>query len=195
MIGNIEVICGSMFSGKTEELIRRLKRAQIGRQTIQTFKPEIDNRYDKNDICSHSGLKIVSMPVKKANDILTHLKDRTRVVGIDEAQFFDEEIIEIANKLANRGLRVLVAGLDMDYLGKPFGPMPGLMAIADEVMKLRAVCVVCGMAASKTHRLSEDQAKILVGSSEYEPRCRTHHGLKNNYFRGFAEDGQLIPTM
>jgi len=152
--GWIELVCGCMFSGKTEELIRRMKRAQIARQKIQVFKPILDNRYGIEFVASHNSVKIQSMPVHRARDIIVHLDDSTRVVGIDEAQFFDEEITEVVERLAKRGLRVVVAGLDMDYKAEPFGPMPHLMAIAESVTKLSAICVVCGGQASRTQRVS-----------------------------------------
>lgn len=176
----IEVVCGSMFSGKTEELLRRLKRAQYGRQRVQLYKPQIDNRYSVDHVQSHDANRMPSIVVKKTQDIFQTLMDNTRVVGIDEVQFFDLEIIETCNKLANRGLRVIVAGLDMDYRGIPFGPMPHLMAIAESVTKLNAICVSCGGVASRTQRLSKDEAIISVGAQDiYEARCRFCHEVKN----------------
>ena len=176
--GWIELVCGCMFSGKTEELIRRMKRAQIARQKIQVFKPILDNRYGIEFVASHNSVKIQSMPVHRARDIIVHLDDSTRVVGIDEAQFFDEEITEVVERLAKRGLRVVVAGLDMDYKAEPFGPMPHLMAIAESVTKLSAICVVCGGQASRTQRVSSDQEQVIVGAQDiYEARCRAHHSV------------------
>lgn len=178
--GFIEVVCGSMFSGKTEELVRRLKRAQIAKQKIQVFKPSIDNRYSTDHVQSHDANRLPSRPVEKARDILKHIEDSTRVVGIDEAQFFDDSIVEIAQKLANRGMRVIVAGLDMDFRGQPFGPMPKLLAVAESVTKLSAVCVVCGNPASRTQRIAgprgNNAERIVVGAKEmYEARCRFCH--------------------
>lgn len=179
MMGWIEVVCGCMFSGKTEELIRRMHRAQIARQPVQMFKPIIDDRYAKEFVVSHNQNKKESLPVAKAYDILNLLQDTTRVVGIDEAQFFDPEIVELVEKLSNRGLRVIIAGLDMDYKAKPFGKMPELMAIADSVTKLSAICVVCGGPASRTQRLAQDSEQVLVGAQGmYEARCRLHHRIE-----------------
>lgn len=178
--GWIEVVCGGMFSGKTEELVRRLKRAQIARQKIQVFKPVIDNRYSQDHVQSHDANRIHSKPVEKARDILKYVDDNTRVVGIDEAQFFDDTVVEVAQKLAYRGMRVICAGLDMDFRGQPFGPMPKLLAVAEEVTKLSAVCVVCGNPASRTQRtqgaVGPDAPKVAVGAKEmYEARCRFCH--------------------
>jgi thymidine kinase len=178
--GSIEIICGSMFSGKTEELLRRVKRAQIARQKVQVFKPSIDDRYSVDHVQSHDANRVPSRPIEKARDILRFLDDNTRVVGVDEAQFFDENIVDVVQKLANRGLHVIVAGLDMDYKGLPFGPMPKLMAIAEDVTKLSAVCVVCGQAASRTQKISGPISTranpVAVGAKEmYEARCRFCH--------------------
>lgn len=178
--GSIEVICGSMFSGKTEELLRRVKRAQIARQKVQVFKPVIDNRYSADHVQSHNANRVASRPVEKARDILKLVDDNTRVVGIDEAQFFDDTVVEVAQKLAYRGMRVIVAGLDMDFRGQPFGPMPRLLAVAEDVTKLSAVCVVCGNPASRTQKIAgalDDSAdRIAVGAKEmYEARCRFCH--------------------
>lgn len=174
--GWIEVICGCMFSGKTEELIRRLKRAEIGRQKVQIFKPIIDDRYGKEFVASHDAAKIRSLPVHHAREILEKIDDATRVVGIDEAQFFDDTVVDVAQRLANRGVRVLVAGLDMDYRGRPFGPMPQLLSIAEQVTKLSAVCMVCGAPATRTQRFSTIEDQVLVGATDhYEARCREHH--------------------
>ncbi len=162
-----------MFSGKTEELIRRLKRAQIGRLKVQCFKPAIDDRYSKDHVMSHDASKIQSIPVETSAQILEKLADNSRVVGIDEAQFFDEGIVEISQKLANRGVRVVAAGLDMDYRGEPFGPMPKLLAISEYVTKLHAICMVCGGEASRSQRIVSNDSTIAVGSKEmYEARCR-----------------------
>jgi thymidine kinase len=165
-----------MFSGKTEELIRRMTRAQIARQKLQVFKPSIDVRYGQEVVASHNSNKIHSQPVEHAIDILSHLADGTRVVGIDEAQFFDNGIVEVVERLALRGIRVVVAGLDMDYLGRPFGPMPQLLAIAEQVTKLSAICVVCGAPATRSQRISPQEDTVLVGAHDsYEARCRAHH--------------------
>jgi len=175
--GSIEVVCGPMFSGKTEELIRRVKRAQIAKQKIQIFKPVIDNRYSKTKVVSHSSLKVDSQPVSSSMEIFEKLYDSTRIVAIDEVQFFDEDIIEVVSRLARRGCRVICAGLDQDYMGNPFGPMPHLLSIADEVMKVHAICTVCGSPASKTFRKKEEENldQVLVGESDrYEARCRNH---------------------
>lgn len=174
--GWVEVVCGCMFSGKTEELIRRMTRAQIARQKLQVFKPAIDIRYGLEVVASHNSNKIHSQPVENAIDILTHLADGTRVVGIDEAQFFDNGIVEVVERLALRGIRVVIAGLDMDYLGRPFGPMPQLLAIAEQVTKLSAICVVCGAPATRSQRISPQEDTVLVGAHDsYEARCRAHH--------------------
>jgi thymidine kinase len=170
--GSIEVICGSMFSGKTEELIRRLRRAQIARLTVEIFKPRTDTRFDETAVVSHNSNSILSTPVDTSSAILL-LGSDVQVVGIDEAQFFDDELPNVCTMLANRGVRVIVAGLDMDYKGNPFGPMPKLMAIAESVTKVHAVCVRCGNPALYSYRLVPDEATILLGEKEsYEPRCR-----------------------
>ncbi|MBO6013552.1 MAG: thymidine kinase [Bacteroidales bacterium] len=171
--GSIEVICGSMFSGKTEELIRRVKRAQIARQNIIIFKPTIDIRYSREDVVSHNRTAIQAIPVEHSRLILRMGKD-AEVIAIDEAQFFDDGIVDVCNALANMGKRVIVAGLDMDYLGKPFGPMPNLLSIADEVTKTRAICMRCGRLASFSYRIAENDQQVLLGEkSEYMPLCRT----------------------
>jgi len=175
--GSIEVVCGPMFSGKTEELIRRVKRAQIAKQKVQIFKPTVDDRYHKSDIVSHSSQAIQAVPVLSSLDILDSVFDSTRVVAIDEVQFFDDDIIKVVAKLARRGVRVICAGLDQDYKGKPFGPIPHLLAIADSVNKVHAICTVCGAPATKTYRKSdcENTKQLLVGESDlYEARCRSH---------------------
>lgn len=180
--GQVEVICGSMFSGKTEELIRRVRRAQIARQKVQVFKPSIDNRYGTEQVSSHNGMHWDAIPVDRAERILELVDDDTDVVAIDEAQFFNWEIAHVCEVLADQGVRVIVAGLDMDFRGEPFGPMPLLMAQAERVDKLQAICVRCGRPASRTQRLingrpaSVDDPVILVGASEvYEARCRHCH--------------------
>lgn len=170
--GWIEVVCGCMFSGKTEELIRRLNRAIIAKQNVEIFKPKVDTRYDKDNVVSHNETSIRSTPVNFANDILL-LAGECDVVGIDEAQFFDDQLVEVCNKLANSGKRVIVAGLDMDYEGKPFGPMPNLLAVAEFVTKVHAICVDTGELASFSYRLSEEEGKVLLGEKrEYEARSR-----------------------
>lgn len=180
--GRIELICGSMFSGKTEEMIRRLRRAVIARQEVQAFKPAIDKRYHVEKVTSHNGLHFEAQPVSQARDILDAVSPTTDVVAIDEVQFFDEAVIEVCEALALSGKRVICAGLDMDFRGVPFGPIPNLMARAEEVDKLHAICVVCGREASRTQRLIEgrpaafDDPVVLVGASEvYEARCRECH--------------------
>lgn len=171
-VGWIEVICGSMFSGKTEELIRRLNRANIAKQKVEIFKPAIDNRYHAADIVSHNQTAIRSTPLQTASEILLLAGD-CEVVGIDEAQFFDEGIIEVVNTLANKGKRVIIAGLDMDSRGIPFGPMPHLISIAEYVTKVHAICVVCGDIAHYSYRKVANDAQVLVGETDsYEARCR-----------------------
>lgn len=170
--GRIEVVCGSMFSGKTEELIRRLKRAKIARQRVLIIKPTMDIRYSKEDVVSHDHNSIHSMPVKSSEEILKHAQGYD-VVGIDEAQFLDEGLTEVCNKLAYNGVRVIIAGLDMDFQGKPFGPIPNLLAVADEVTKVHAICVKCGNLAYASHRLVKNSSQVLLGEKdEYEPLCR-----------------------
>jgi thymidine kinase len=170
--GWIEVVCGSMFSGKTEELIRRLKRAQIANMKVEVYKPATDTRYDKAKVVSHDSNSIPSTPVDKAINILM-LAEHADVVGIDEAQFFDEDVIRVCEALVSQGKRVIVAGLDMDYLGKPFGPMPQLLAIADFITKLHAICVQCGHLANISYRTSEEEGTVVLGEkNNYEPRCR-----------------------
>ena len=170
--GWIEVITGSMFSGKTEELIRRLKRARIAMQQVEIFKPLIDTRYSENEVISHDENAILSTPVSTAGNILL-LANEVEVVGIDEAQFFDEGLADVCNQLANRGIRVVVAGLDMDYMGRPFGPIPGLIATAEYVTKVHAICVKCGNLAQYTHRKIKADKLILLGEKDlYEPLCR-----------------------
>jgi len=171
-VGSIEVICGSMFSGKTEELIRRLKRAQYARLHVEIFKPAVDKRYDEQRVVSHDSNSIPSTPVDHSSAILLLSAD-TQVVGIDEAQFFDDGLTEVCVKLANSGIRVIIAGLDMDYKGQPFGPIPSLMAVAEHVTKVHAVCMQCGAPANYSYRLSKDTETVLLGEKEaYEPLCR-----------------------
>ena len=170
--GRVEVICGSMFSGKTEELIRRMKRAKFARQKVEIFKPTIDVRYSEEEVVSHEGNSILATPVDSSASILL-MGQESDVVGIDEAQFFDEHIVEVCNELANRGIRVIVAGLDLDFKGNPFGPMPALCAIADEVTKVHAICVRCGALAYVSHRIVAGEKQVLLGEKmEYEPLCR-----------------------
>jgi thymidine kinase len=180
--GSLEVICGSMFSGKTEELIRLLRRATIAKQKVQVFKPAIDNRYDEVKIASHAGMNFDAIPIQRSAEILEKIDADTTVVGIDEAQFLDPEIVAVASKLADDGRRVIVAGLDTDFRGEPFGSMPLLLAKAELVVKLQAICVICGEPASRTQRLVNgkparyDDPVVVVGAAEmYEARCRKHH--------------------
>ena len=170
--GWIEVICGSMFSGKTEELIRRLKRVKIANLKVEIFKPSIDTRYDEQKIVSHDTNAILSTPVDNSQTILL-LAQEVEVVGIDEAQFFDDQISTVCEKLAQKGIRVIVAGLDMDYLGKPFGTMPYLLSVAEYITKLHAICMVCGNLASHSYRKEANAEQVLLGAKDlYEPRCR-----------------------
>ncbi len=184
--GWVELICGSMFSGKSEELIRRVRRATFGNLNVRVYKPAIDDRYKEDAVVSHNGTSVTARPVKNSLDILQHVTDEMDVVGIDEVQFFDEHIVEVVECLADKGIRVIVAGLDTDFRGEPFGKMPELMALSESVTKLNAICPVCGSPASRTQRLidgepaSYDDPVILVGASEsYEPRCRHHHEVPN----------------
>ena len=170
--GWIEVVCGSMFSGKTEELIRRMKRAQFAKQKVEIFKPEVDIRYDEEKVVSHDANEIHSTPVPSSSNILI-LANNVDVVGIDEAQFFDDELVNVCNQLANSGVRVIVAGLDMDFKGKPFGPMPKIMACAEYVTKVHAICMKCGDLANHSFRFSENEKLVELGETEaYEPLCR-----------------------
>lgn len=182
--GRVEVICGSMFCGKTEELIRRVRRATIARQKAQVFKPDIDNRYSEDHVTSHSGLNIEAQAIRHAHEILDLLCEDTTVVAVDEAQFLELDIVEIAEKLAGSGIRVILAGLDLDFRAEPFGPIPQLMAIAEEVTKLHAICVECGEPACRTQRLVNgvpahyEDPIIMIGAQEsYEARCRLHHSV------------------
>lgn len=170
--GWVEVICGSMFSGKTEELIRRLKRAQISRQKVEIFKPSVDVRYDAENVVSHDASSINSTPIESASQILLMVNE-VDVIGIDEAQFFDPELAAVCNRLANSGIRVIVAGLDMDYLGKPFGPIPSLMATAEYVTKVHAICIICGNLAQYSHRIAGGDKLVELGETDsYQPLCR-----------------------
>lgn len=170
--GRIEVICGSMFSGKTEELIRRLNRARIAQQKVEIYKPLLDTRYSEEDVVSHDSNSVASTPVDSSQSILL-MATEADVVGIDEAQFFDEGLIEVCNTLANRGKRIIIAGLDMDFKGVPFGPMPALCAIAEDVTKVHAICVRCGNLAHVSHRIVEGDKQVMLGElQEYEPLCR-----------------------
>jgi thymidine kinase len=179
--GWIEVICGSMFSGKTEELIRRIRRAQIAKQKVEIYKPIIDNRYSTEKVVSHDAKEIHSVPIRSSSEIL-QLLNAADVVAVDEAQFFDEEILNVCLQLANQGVRVIVAGLDKDYLGNPFGPMPALMASAEYVTKVHAVCVRCGSLANFSHRISADDSLIVLGEkNNYEPLCRECFIIATNY--------------
>ncbi|MDO4496235.1 MAG: thymidine kinase [Bacteroidales bacterium] len=171
--GSIEVVCGSMFSGKTEELIRRVKRAQIAKQKVYIFKPTLDIRYSKDDVVSHDQTSISAIPIENARLIIHYGKDAD-VIAIDEAQFFDHNVVEVAVTMAAQGKRVICAGLDMDFLGHPFGPMPELMAVADEVYKTRAICVRCGRLANFSYRTAQSNELVLLGETkEYEPLCRS----------------------
>lgn len=177
--GWIEVVCGSMFSGKTEELIRRLKRAKIANQKVQIFKPVTDTRYDVNNVVSHDENSILSIPVEKSRDIIKAALGYN-VVGIDEAQFFDMELVKVAQHLAIKGTRVIVAGLDMDYKGVPFGPIPHLLAVAEYITKVHAICPHCGSLANHSYRLSDESSQVLLGEKDkYEPRCRICNEMGN----------------
>jgi thymidine kinase len=180
--GWVEIICGSMFSGKSEELIRRVRRAQFAKQKIAVFKPKIDNRYSEHSVVSHNGSSFIATPISHSIEILHHVEADIDIIAIDEVQFFDEGIVRVVQQLADSGHRVIAAGLDQDFRGEPFGQMPELMAIAEQVTKLQAVCTVCGSPSSRTQRLIDGRPAsyhdpvILVGASEaYEPRCRHHH--------------------
>ena len=178
--GWIEVICGSMFSGKTEELIRRMRRAEFANQAFVIFKPEIDNRYSKKKVVSHQGNDFEAVVVKSSSEILEKWNGE-KVVAVDEAQFFDEGIVDVCNKLANKGVRIILAGLDMDYKGIPFGPMPALLSIAEYVTKVHAICVSCGNLAQFSHRTVKDSGQVLVGAVEkYKPLCRSCYNNAQN---------------
>jgi len=177
--GWIEVICGSMFSGKTEELIRRLKRAKIANQKVEIFKPKIDTRYDKNEVVSHDANSILSIPVDHSDKLL-NLSEGVSVVGVDEAQFFDDGLTNICQQLALRGTRVIVAGLDMDFRGEPFGPIPGLLAVSEYITKVHAICQHCGNLATHSYRLSDSEVTVVLGEKDrYEARCRTCYQMGN----------------
>ena len=170
--GSIEVICGSMFSGKTEELIRRMKRAQFANQKVEIYKPCIDVRYSDDQVVSHDAHSIPSTPIDSPASMLL-LSSDVEVVGVDEAQFFDDSIVDVVQTLANRGIRVIIAGLDTDFMGKPFGPMPALMAVAEDVQKVHAICMKCGSPANHSHRLYENDQLVVLGEKDiYEPLCR-----------------------
>ncbi|HET9218656.1 MAG TPA: thymidine kinase [Terriglobia bacterium] len=172
-LGWIEAICGSMFSGKSEELIRRLRRAQIARQRVQIFKPKVDSRFSDDHIVSHSEMKMKSQLVCTASEIPPLVDGRTQVIGIDEAQFFDLELVDVCNRLADMGKRVIVAGLDQDYRGRPFDPMPQLLSVAEYITKTLAICVRCGAPANRTQRTVDNAERVLVGATDsYEARCR-----------------------
>lgn len=196
--GWIEVICGSMFSGKSEELIRRVRRTQFAKQNAIVFKPQLDNRYSEQAVVSHNGTSFLAKPVASANDIREHVHSEIDVIAIDEAQFFDDSIVEAAQTFANEGYRVMIAGLDQNFRGEPFGPMPALMAIAEQVTKLQAVCTICGSPASRTQRLINgepacyDDPLILVGASEaYEARCRHHHVVPKGISQQLKKEQEL----
>lgn len=177
--GHIEVVCGSMFSGKTEELIRRIRRAEIARQRVKVFKPKIDTRYSNEEIVSHSEQSYPSEMIENAEEILEKSFDY-EVIGIDEAQFFDENLVDVCQRLADSGKRVIVAGLDQDYRAQPFDPMPKLLAVAEYVTKAMAICVICGAPANRTQRNTPSSDKVLVGAKDhYEARCRLHHTIPN----------------
>ena len=177
--GWIEVICGSMFSGKTEELIRRLKRARIANQKVEIFKPKVDTRYDDAKVVSHDANSILSIPIEHSSKLL-EMTDGINVVGIDEAQFFDNELITVSQQLALRGNRVIIAGLDMDYKGNPFGPIPGLLAVAEYITKVHAICQHCGNLATHSYRISDQQETVVLGEHDrYEARCRTCYHMGN----------------
>ena len=180
-IGWIEVVCGSMFSGKTEELIRRVNRAAIAKQNVIIFKPAVDIRYSEEEVVSHNKNSVTSIPISHAHEILDHVEGY-EVIAIDEAQFFSEDLVEICSALANKGYRVIVSGLDMDFMGRPFGPIPHLMSISEYVTKLHAICMQCGDVALYSYRLVDSEQKVLLGElNEYEARCRKcfHKGMKN----------------
>ncbi|MCP4898036.1 MAG: thymidine kinase [bacterium] len=189
--GWIEVVTGPMFSGKSEELIRLLRRAAIAKKRLQVFKPAMDNRFSESEVVSHSKWRMASEAVERAEDIVKRLDPRTEIVGIDEAQFFDDDLPKVCSHLANLGKRVIVAGLDMDYQGVPFGPMPGLLALAEKVHKITAICTQCGEPASYTQRLTTSEKQVVVGAGEvYEARCRRCHEPEGGEQ---AEDSWLFP--
>lgn len=188
--GWIEVICGSMFSGKTEELIRRLKRAKIANQKVEIFKPKIDTRYDDKKVVSHDANSILSLPIEHSSALLK-LTEGVNVIGIDEAQFFDDQLPDICQQLALRGNRVIIAGLDMDYQGKPFGPMPNLLAVAEYITKVHAICQHCGNLATHSYRISKESEKVMLGEKDrYEARCRTCYHMGNILNLRVAEESK-----
>lgn len=198
--GWVEVICGSMFSGKSEELIRRVRRAEFAKQKIAVFKPKLDNRYSDREVVSHNGTSLIAKPISHSIEILHHVEAEIDVVAIDEVQFFDEGIVRVIQQLADSGYRVIAAGLDQDFRGEPFGQMPAIMAIAEQVTKLQAVCTICGSPASRTQRLIDGKPAsyfdpvILVGAAEaYEPRCRHHHEVPKTTERS-QEDKKTTNT-
>ena len=192
--GWIEVICGSMFSGKTEELIRRIKRARFAHQEVAIFKPAVDQRYHERKVVSHDENEIMSRPVHQSRDILS-VCDAVNVVGIDEGQFFDQHLPEVCQALALRGIRVVVAGLDMDFRGKPFGPMPDLLAVAEYITKVHAICPHCGNLATHSYRLSTDDDTVMLGEKDlYEPRCRTCYQMGNILDLKKHADAQVKPS-
>jgi len=193
--GWLEIICGSMFSGKSEELIRRVRRATFAKQEVKVFKPVIDNRYSEESVVSHNGTAIICKPISKSEEIFEHITEKTDVIAVDEVQFFDKDIADVLTLLANQGYRVIAAGLDQDFRGEPFSIVPKLMSLAELVTKLQAVCSVCGSPASRTQRLingqpaSYDDPIILVGASEsYEPRCRHHHEVPGAPVKTFKKE-------
>ncbi|WP_036891187.1 thymidine kinase [Prevotella sp. BV3P1] len=193
--GRIEVICGSMFSGKTEELIRRMRRANFAKQRVEIFKPAIDTRYSEENVVSHDQHAILSTPVDSSSSILL-LSSDADVVGIDEAQFFDDGLVKVCNELANKGVRVIIAGLDMDFQGKPFGPIPALCAIADEVTKVHAICVKCGALAYISHRLVQNDKRVLLGEKlTYEPLCRECYQMALRQEQPVSADSQQEEQM
>lgn len=194
--GWIEIIIGCMFSGKTEELIRLLRRCELSKLSFQVFKPGLDSRYSKNNVASHNQNKFPCTIVDEAKDILKNLNKNVDVVGIDEAQFFNEDIVDVVNELANSGKRVIIAGLEADWKGRPFGPMPRLITLADDIKKLHAICMICGAPATKTQRLVREEASILVGSTEsYEARCRRHFNPDLNIRADRMNNVSLDSTM
>lgn len=177
--GWIEVVCGAMFSGKTEELIRRLKRATFAHQKVVIFKPSIDIRYSDSEVVSHDQNALLAIPVSKSHEILEHIGEET-VIGVDEAQFFDKNLVNVCQELALNGKRVVVAGLDMDFLGQPFGPIPDLLAVAEYITKVHPICVHCGNLATHSYRLTAEKSKVLLGEKDsYEPRCRKCFSMGN----------------
>ena len=193
--GRIEVVCGSMFSGKTEELIRRLKRAKFAKQNVEIFKPALDTRYSKANVVSHDHNMIHSTPVKSSEEILAQCAGRD-VVGIDEAQFLDDGLVGVCNTMAYRGIRVIIAGLDMDFQGAPFGPIPALCAVADEVTKVHAICVKCGALAYASHRLVKNDSQVMLGEkAEYEPLCRECFRKASEEDRRNALSGDLFENI